>query len=451
MLARIDLIGGTKPGILAPGDTYAMKDTEKTREALVQEIAELRRSLSDLQITGGIVEKRFQALIENSFDVIMILDAEGIVRYVSPSGTHVLGYSTDEIVDNDSFALVHPDDLKKAQDVFERIVERGGTHYVDLDLRRKDGSARAVQCVAQNLLDDTVVKGVVLNYRDITKRKKAEEGLRLSEEKFSKAFHSAPDSVTLTDIGNSRFVEVNEGFEQITGYTREEIIGKTALELQLWEDPEDRMHVINQLLEEGSVRQYETSIRRKDGGVRACVMSADTIQLDTGPCMVAVTRDITEHKQAEMLLWEIAERLKLEREESNEKDIALRQVLAHIDKEKSAYMQEVNEGVASLLTPLINKLRQKDGVLNQRDLDVLERGVAAIVETDPDRFESNMTKLTPRETDICEHIRAGLSSKEIADKLGVSPQTVHKHRQLIRRKLQLSNKNINLSTYLRAR
>ncbi len=344
----------------------------------MQEIAELRRSLSKSQASGGILEKCFQSLIENSFDVVKILDAEGVIRYISPAGEHVLGYAQDETLDHPGFEFVHPDDLDRVREVFSRIVERGGTHHLDFKLRHKDGSARTVECVAQNLLDDPCVKGIVLNYRDITERKKAEEALRLSEEKFSKAFHSSPDSVTLTDIGNGRIIEANEGFERVMGYGHDEIVDKTALELQLWEDPDDRVRLVNQLLEEGSVRHFEARLRRKDGNIRSCLISADTIQLDTGPCMVAVSRDITEHKEAEVLLWEIVERLKLEREESSEKDIALKQVLTHIDREKAAYRQDLASSVKNLIAPVIKKLRSEGGHLADQDIDRLERGLKAI-------------------------------------------------------------------------
>jgi PAS domain S-box-containing protein len=361
-----------------------MNGTGKTKEELLQEIAELRQSLGELEPGGGVFEECFQSLIENSFDVVNILDAKGVLHYVSPAVEHVLGYTPDETLGRDGFEFVHPDDLDKARDVLSRIVERGGTHYLDLRLLHKDGSARMVECVAQNLLDDPCVKGIVLNYRDITERKNAEEALRLSEEKFSKAFHSTPDSVTLTDIGNGRIIEVNEGFERIMGYSHDEIVGTTALEIQLWVDPDDRVRLVNRLLDEGAVRHFETRLRRRDGNIRSCVMSAETIQLDTGPCMLAVSRDITEHKEAEMLLWEIAERLKLEREESSQKDAALKQILAHIDKEKTAYKQGLLSSVENLIAPLIKKLRTDDGHITAQDIDSLESGLEAITGGDAD-------------------------------------------------------------------
>jgi PAS domain S-box-containing protein len=361
-----------------------MNGTRKTKEELLQEIAELRRSLGELEPGDGGLEECFQSLIENSFDVVNILDAKGVLHYVSPAVEHILGYTPDETLGRDGFDFVHPDDLDKAREVLSRIVERGGTHYLDLRLLHKDGTARMVECVAQNLLDDPCVKGIVLNYRDITERKNAEEALRLSEEKFSKAFHSTPDSVTLTDIGSGRIIEANEGFEGAMGYSHDEIVGKTALELQLWEDPDDRARLVNRLLEEGSVRHFETRLRRRDGAVRSCLVSADTIQLDSGPCMLAVSRDITEHKEAEILLWEIVERLKLEREESSEKDIALKQVLTHIDKEKAAYKQGLVSSVENLIAPFIKKLRSDRGQLADQDIDSLEHGLKKITGGDDD-------------------------------------------------------------------
>ena len=82
---------------------------------------------------------------------------------------------------------------------------------------------------------------------------------------------------------------------------------------------------------------------------------------------------------------------------------------------------------------------------------MLETTLTTIVGRDFDQFKSDLAKLTPRELDICEHIREGRSSKDIAALLNISSQTVHKHRQLIRRKLRISNKAVNLATYLRSR
>lgn len=137
--------------------------------------------------------------------------------------------------------------------------------------------------------------------------------------------------------------------------------------------------------------------------------------------------------------------------ERSRKDIALGEVLEHLEEEKAAYRKELSANVENLLRPIVRKLRETGGRLSGRDIDVLEHGLDAIAGRNLDVYENNRAKLTPRELDVCELIRDGLSSKEIADRLGLSSQTVHKHRQSIRRKLQLDNRGINLEAFLRSR
>jgi RNA polymerase sigma factor (sigma-70 family) len=84
-------------------------------------------------------------------------------------------------------------------------------------------------------------------------------------------------------------------------------------------------------------------------------------------------------------------------------------------------------------------------------METLETRLNSVIKDDIDQFQNNLAKLTPRELDICELIQEGKTSKEIAESLGLSPETIHKHRQAIRRKLQIDHRGINLSSYLRSR
>lgn len=132
--------------------------------------------------------------------------------------------------------------------------------------------------------------------------KKAEEALRESEERFSKAFYNSPDSVTITRRKTGELIEINEGFERIFGYTREEAIGKSTLDLNLFALDEDRQQLTDELERTGSVRNMELTGRHKSGELRDCLISAEPLTLRGEDCLVVIVRDITDRKAAERAL-----------------------------------------------------------------------------------------------------------------------------------------------------
>jgi DNA-binding CsgD family transcriptional regulator len=132
-----------------------------------------------------------------------------------------------------------------------------------------------------------------------------------------------------------------------------------------------------------------------------------------------------------------------------EKNIALQTILDHLERERMEYRRDICTSIDHALTPAIKKLRGREGIAGSRDLAALEDALDSIIGGGIDTFENNYHKLTPREAEICASIAQGRTSKEIADGLHLSVQTVHKHRESIRRKLQVQNLDINLSTFLR--
>ncbi|MBZ5532534.1 MAG: PAS domain S-box protein [Acidobacteriia bacterium] len=243
-------------------------------------------------------EALFRALIENSSDAVALLDASLNVLYASPAADRLLGHSPGEI--KQGFDLCHPQDHEKMAGMLKECVGNPGraVHGV-LRMRHKDGSWKCVEGTLTNLLDDPNVAGIVGYGRDITERVHAQEALRASEEKFKRAFGSSPDALTITTVAGGLYLEINEAFERLSGHTRADVIGKSAGQIGVWADPEDRVRILDELRKNGCVQSMETTFRRKDGTIFPAQMSAELIEMDGIQCMLAISRDVTALKQAE--------------------------------------------------------------------------------------------------------------------------------------------------------
>jgi PAS domain S-box-containing protein len=141
------------------------------------------------------------------------------------------------------------------------------------------------------------------------RKRKAEAELKTSEEKFSKTFQHSPLVLAISRTSDSRFTEVNESFEEQVGWNRDEVIGRTAPELNLWADAEQRAAFLNEIRTNGSVRDMEAVIRRKDGNIRTFLVSAEVLDIAGQSCTLSVAADITERKQAEEMLSSMSRRL----------------------------------------------------------------------------------------------------------------------------------------------
>lgn len=167
----------------------------------------------------------------------------------------------------------------------------------------KDENGEILGIIGMNI-DQTEQKTALHTLRTYSER------LRLSEEKFATAFRISPDSININQLDDGKYLEVNEGFTAISGYTPEEVIGRTSLETDIWVDPENRAFLVRELKEHGIVKNLEAKFRCKDGSIIIGQMSARAIDLGGLPCLLNITRDITERKKAEEALRESEENLK---------------------------------------------------------------------------------------------------------------------------------------------
>ncbi len=132
------------------------------------------------------------------------------------------------------------------------------------------------------------------------------------------------------------------------------------------------------------------------------------------------------------------------------KNIALKEILAHIERERTGYQRRLCRDLEQAIKPIIKKLKRISDATRSKQLEALEYNLRAILARDGELFQDPYERLSPREVEICRMISEGMSSKEISARLSLALVTIHKHREQIRKKLGITNKKINLSTYLRS-
>ncbi len=134
---------------------------------------------------------------------------------------------------------------------------------------------------------------------DVTDVQRNQEKLRQSEERFSKAFRSSPAAITISTRAEGRYIDANEAFLRMIGRQRDEVVGLTAVQLSVWEDPQERIRMIEELDRVGRVTSLETVFNSRSGGPRTVQVSVELIQLDGTPCILAITNDVTEARAIE--------------------------------------------------------------------------------------------------------------------------------------------------------
>ena len=260
----------------------------------VQDIT--KRKLAEEALCAS--EARFRALIENSSDAIVLLD-EGLSVIYSSAGTlRILGYSADEVVGRPALDFCHPERLDALKQLFHECLRNPGKAVAGTSrLQHKDGSWRDLEGVLTNLLHDPHIGGIVGNYRDITEKMQAERALRESEEKFRTAFHSNPEAMTITTMADGVYLDVNDAFLRVTGFTRADVLGRRSLHVGSWVDKEDRTRLVQTLQEKGRVESMETTFHKKNGDIFFVHLSAELIEIGDLKCVLATSQDVTEHRR----------------------------------------------------------------------------------------------------------------------------------------------------------
>jgi len=250
-------------------------------------------------------EEYFRSLTESTSDIITVLDASGSIRYVSPSVERGAGYKPEEIIGKKLVDFAHPDDIGEGMESLAYALRRQGlTQYAEIRIRHKDGTWHHYEALANNLLDDPAVQGIVVHTRDVTERKQWEEALRESEEKYRLIYDFTGEAIYTYDTGFN-LIGVNKRACELIGYEESEILGRNILELNILH-PDDYERTLQdiQKLYQGEVVIDELRFIRKDGSIAIGDVTGAPLFNQEGEVIAFtnVARDITESKRSELRL-----------------------------------------------------------------------------------------------------------------------------------------------------
>jgi PAS domain S-box-containing protein len=306
-----------------------------------QELEQANREQAELIGQLQENESRLQQFLNAMPVGVFIVDVRGDVQYINSRAEQLLGQPQIEISAANELRegyriylagsdRVYPEDrdplllaLRGHSATVEDMEIRQGNEPIPLEVWGKpiydrDGQAIYALAAFQDITERKRAERVLANYnhtlerevqertlalqQEISERQRAEEALRLSEEKFAKAFRSSPNAITLVSLSDGKHLEVNETFCELTGYRPEEILGRSAMELNLWVNSSDRDRFFRQLQRGQAVRNYEFDFRTRTGNLRTALLSAEIIYLNGQEYLLSISSDITERKQVEEAL-----------------------------------------------------------------------------------------------------------------------------------------------------
>ena len=250
-------------------------------------------------------EEQFLIQVEWMKDyAIFLLDKQGNVMTWNSGAERLKGYRSVEII-GEHFSIFYTDEERKTDKPSELLKTAASEGQVVTEgwRIRKDGSRFWAEVVITSLRDKSGnLRGFSKVTHDITERKRVEQELRESEDKFYKVFNFAPIGMTISTLNDGRFVEINEAGERQSGYPREEVIGRTSAQFSIWGDSSERAQVIGEVVKNGAVRDREMLMKGKEGNAFWGLFSAVPIEIKGEKHLLSLVSDITERKKTEETL-----------------------------------------------------------------------------------------------------------------------------------------------------
>jgi len=301
---------------------------ELSKQSVERLIQELGTYQTELDMQNEELRKKYSELYDFAPVSYFTLDADGVILKANITGANLLGIDRYMLIKMPFYVFIADEDSKNIfhahlADVLKNQIRQ------TCEIRLKKNTGPVFDAQLQSIAVDDY-KGNIIGCRttviDITELKQTKVALRCSkfskilscscsskgtmscpciinsEEKFTKVFRSSPERIAISTLNEGRYVEVNDLFLEFSGFSREEVIGRTSRELNVWIDHSEREELVKRLREKGGLSNYETKFRNKKGEIRTVLWSAEMIEYGGEPCILASTHDITDRKKAEEAL-----------------------------------------------------------------------------------------------------------------------------------------------------
>jgi len=436
-------------------------ETEKADRKIRSELLTLRKRIDDLariEQERSEAEKalreseaKYRGLFENILEGVYQTRPDGKIMSANPALVKMLGYKTEEELIKEASAKSLYVDPKERKALLKKLNKEEVLRDVEFSLRRKDGKEI---CVLENarVVWDTDRK----NYHyegvltDITNRKKTERDLQKAHERLEATLDTLPDLFFLVDK-KGKILDFRAPQPEMLALHPEDFLGKTVNETLPREAAAIIMNSIKRASQKGKHFGSIYSLKLPEGtGWFELSIAVQGNPRRKDCTFVALVRNITERKKNEDKLREQAEQLKEERKALSDKNIALKQILEQISTQRQEIQAKLYSDFETSVLPLLARLKKRIANTHAGDVDSIVSTIEAVLARDSDDYRRKYARLSSRESEICDYIRDGLSTKEIAELLSISELTIAKHREKIRRKLGLAGRNISLATYLRS-
>ncbi|MDD2696001.1 MAG: PAS domain S-box protein [Anaerolineales bacterium] len=250
--------------------------------------------------TAAQAQGLLQAILHSNEVAFLHANPRGILTAWNAGAEKLFGYRAEEVIGKPLASLLTNPAASELEALIERVTRHREGAALEVQGVRKDGNHVSVALHLSPIQDDPAsVSGALGIVRALSTPADIEAALHLSEEKFSKVFHTSPDAIILSRLEDGLFLEVNQGFVHITGYSQDDVKGRTSLEINIWCDPKDRERFAQAMREDGQVTNMEARFRQKSGEIRDFLVSGRLIEIKGQACILSVARDISERKTGE--------------------------------------------------------------------------------------------------------------------------------------------------------